>query len=62
MAIEQGVRVRQKVPVIEGEVIDVEYDKSAKQLRYLVEYESAPDEDGDTKTRWFTESEIEEVE
>lgn len=58
MAIEEGVRVRQKVPVIEGVVADVEYDKGTKELRYLVEYS---DVDGETQTRWFTASDLEEV-
>lgn len=58
MAIEIGVTVRQKVPVISGEVVDTEYDKDAKCLKHLVEYEDA---DGETQTRWFTEAEIEEV-
>lgn len=58
MAIEEGVRVRQKVPVITGVVTDVEYDKSAKSLRYLVEYGDA---DGETQTRWFAADELEEI-
>lgn len=61
MAIEEGTRVRQKAPTITGKVVDVEYDKATKSLRYLVEYPDADGKKGDTHTRWFTEAELEEV-
>lgn len=58
MAIEIGKTVRQIAPVITGEVVDTEYDKDAKCLKHLVEYEDA---EGETQQRWFTEAEIEEA-
>jgi len=58
MAVEIGKRARLIQPVVEGEVIDTEYDKSAKSLRHLVEYTDAA---GDVQTRWFTEAQLEEV-
>jgi hypothetical protein len=58
LAIEEGARVRQKAPTIEGTVVDTEYDKGTKELRHLVEYDDA---DGETQTRWFTASDLEEV-
>lgn len=61
MAIEEGTRVRQVAPVIEGTVTDVEYDKATKGLRYLVKYPDADGKKGATHSRWFTEAELEEV-
>lgn len=58
MAIEEGAAVRQKAVVVEGVVVDTEYDKDNKQLKHLVEYADA---DGETQQRWFLESEIEEA-
>lgn len=59
MAIEIGVTVRQKAPVITGVIVDTEYDKDAKCLKHLVEYEDA---EGETQQRWFTEDQLEEAE
>lgn len=58
MSVEIGNTVRLKQPVIQGPVIDTEYDKDAKCLRHLVEY---TDEAGNTHNRWFSESELEVV-
>lgn len=58
MAVEIGKKARLIQPVIEGNVIDTEYDKDAKSLRHLVEYTDA---NGEVQTRWFTEAQLEEV-
>lgn len=58
MAIEEGSAVRQKAVIVEGVVVDTEYDKDNKQLKHLVEYSDA---DGETQRRWFLESEVEEI-
>lgn len=57
--MEEGNKVRQIAPVIEGTIVDTEYDKSTKALRHLVEYTDA---EGDEHQRWFSESELELVE
>lgn len=57
--MEIGNQVRLIQPVIAGEIKDTEYDKDAKQLRHLVEWQ---DNEGETQTRWFTESDLEVVE
>lgn len=56
--MEVGNKARLIQPVIEGEVIDTEYDKTAKCLRHLLRYTDAA---GETQTRWFLESELEAV-
>ena len=53
-----GVKVRQKVVVIEGVVQDLEFDKSTGKFRYLVDY---ADVDGVLHARWFSHDEIAEV-
>lgn len=58
MAIQIGSTVRQVAPVIEGEVVDIEYDKDNSCLKHLVQY---VDSDGETQTRWFTEVELNET-
>lgn len=55
----EGQTVRLKVPVIEGEVADVQFNKGAGELEYLVPY---VDENGEEQSRWFTESALEAVE
>lgn len=50
-----GDSVRLVQPVINGVIIDTEYDKSTKQLRHLVEYSA----DGEQHQRWFVESNLE---
>jgi hypothetical protein len=58
MSLEMGQQARLIQPVVEGEIIDTEYDKDAKQLKHLVAYTDA---DGESQTRWFLESQLEEV-
>lgn len=55
--MEIGNSVKLIQPVIQGSIIDTEYDKDAKQLRHLVEWSDATGE----HSRWFTESELEVV-
>ena len=45
-------------PVIEGSIIDTEYDKEKEQLKHLLEYE---DVNGELTQRWCTEDELEQV-
>lgn len=56
--MESGNEVRLVQPVIQGVIIDTEYDKDAKQLRHLVEWSN---ESGEGQKRWFVESELEVV-
>ncbi len=58
MSIEIGKKVRLIAPVVEGPVIDTEYDKDHKGLKHLVEYVDA---DGETQQRWFLETSLEAV-
>lgn len=59
MAIEVGQTVRLVQPVIQGEVLDIEYDKTSKSLAMLVEYTDAQ---GAVNQRWFPEPTLEVVE
>lgn len=52
-------QVRLVQPVIQGEIIDTQYNKQAKQLEHLLEYTGS---DGESHERWFLESELELVE
>ena len=45
-------------PVIEGVIIDTEYDKEKEQLKHLLEYE---DVNGEITQRWFADEEIQQV-
>lgn len=56
--MEAGNKVRLIQPVIEGVIIDTEYDKEAKRLRHLLKYADA---EGQTQMRWFYESELEMI-
>lgn len=56
--MEIGKTVRLVQPVVQGEIIDTEYDKDTKQLRHLLSWVDA---DGETQNRWFTESQLELV-
>jgi len=58
MSLETGQTVRLIQPTIQGEIIDTEYDKDAKQLKHLVSW---VDGDGEQQTRWFIESSLEVV-
>jgi hypothetical protein len=54
--MEIGKTVKLKQPVVQGVIIDTEYDKGAKELKHLVELK---DEEGDPKPVWFLESQLE---
>ena len=56
--METGDKAKLIQPVIQGEIVDTEYDKENRCLRHLLKYEDA---DGETQTRWFLESELEAV-
>jgi hypothetical protein len=58
MAVEIGKVARVVTPIVQGAVIDTEYDKDAKCLRHLLEYEDGA---GETQQRWFVEADLEEV-
>jgi len=58
MPLEIGRTAKLIQPVIQGEIIDTEYDKDAKELRHLLNW---TDEDGQQQTRWFMASQLEEV-
>lgn len=55
-AFKEGDKVRLRAPVIEGGVADIQFNKGAGELEYLVNY---TDGNGDTQTRWFAESDLE---
>lgn len=56
MAMKEGQQVRLKQPVIEGAIEDIRFNKGTEELEYLVTY---VDGEGETQTRWFTESVLE---
>ena len=56
--MEIGQKARLIQPIIQGEIIDTEYDKDAKCLRHLVAYKDAT---GLKHQRWFWESQLEVV-
>lgn len=58
MPLSNGDAVRQKVVVIEGVVVDVQYDAETGAFKYLVDY---ADGEGTTSRRWFEENEVEVV-
>lgn len=53
--MESGSKVKQIVPVIEGTILDTQWNKQAKQPEHLVEYTNP---DGASSSRWFIESEL----
>lgn len=56
--MEIGQKAKLKQIVIQGAIVDTEYDKESKQLKHLLEYKDAT---GETATRWFLESELEKA-
>lgn len=53
-----GDKAKLVQPVIQGLIIDTEYDKDKEQLKHLLEYKNL---DGDVTQRWFAEDELEGV-
>ena len=58
MTIKLGTQVLQKVTPIAGVVAKKQFDETADCFQFLVENTDA---DGTVHSRWFNESEIEEV-
>lgn len=58
MSLETGQRAKLIQPTIEGEVVDTQYNKDAKELEHLLSYVSA---DGEAHQRWFLVSQLEAV-
>jgi len=58
MPIKSGATVRQFVPVITGTVVERKFSDSHEEMAYLV---VNTDADGVEHSRWFLESQIEEV-
>lgn len=58
MSFKIGDSAKQVTPVIQGTIIDVEYNKTSNQLTYLLEWTDA---NGNTQHRWFLEQELEAV-
>lgn len=54
-----GNKARLIQPVIQGEIVDTEYDKEKGCLRHLLKYTDA---DGVDQMRWFLETELEKTE
>jgi hypothetical protein len=59
MAYKIGETVRLIQPVIQGKVIDTEYNKSTESVHHLVSFKNA---DGEDASRWFDPKELELVE
>ncbi len=57
--IEVGQQARLIQPVIQGEVTDTRFNKTAGELEHLVAY---TDKDGEVQERWFLASELEVAE
>lgn len=56
--MEVGNQVRLIQPIIQGSIIDTEYNKEDKCLVHLVEWSDAA---GEGQRRWFKEAELEVV-
>lgn len=54
-----GQTARLVQPVIQGEVIDTRFNKTAGELEHLVSFADAQ---GDAQERWFLASQLETVE
>lgn len=57
--MEIGNTVRLVQPVIQGEILDTQYNKSDKCLEHLVAWAGG---DGEVQQRWFNEASLEVVE
>ena len=57
MAIEVGKTARLIQPVVQGEILDTQYNKESKELEHLLSWE----EDGEHQQRWFSEKHLEAV-
>jgi hypothetical protein len=57
--INEGDQVKVVAPTIEGPVLDTRWNKDARQLEHLVEWDDNGDEEGGKHTRWFLASELE---
>ena len=55
--MQEGAKIIVIQPTIEGSIKDSRYDKKSRQLEHLIEFEK----DGEVHTRWFLESQLEEV-
>lgn len=58
MSIVIGGKAKLIQPVVSGEIIDTQFNKSASQLEHLLQYTGT---DGEVHQRWFLESELEAV-
>lgn len=58
MALEVGQQARLIQPVVQGAIVDTQYNKDAKELEHLVEWTDA---DGEVQQRWFLESQLEAI-
>lgn len=58
MSIAIGQQARLKQPVVQGEVVDTNFNKTASELEHLISYTDA---DGELQQRWFLESQLETV-
>lgn len=57
MALEIGSKVKVIIPTIQGDIVDIEYDKTNGALNYLLQW---TDSDG-SHQRWYTNEELEAV-
>ncbi len=56
MPLNKGAKVRQVVPVIEGEITERRFNDEADSMEYLVAFTDA---EGEPSERWFTEAQLE---
>lgn len=59
MALEIGQTAKLIQPVIQGEIIDTQYNKDSKQIEHLIGW---IDDEGESQQRWFLESQLALVE
>lgn len=57
MSLEIGKTARLRQPVIQGEIVDTQYNKDSKGLEHKVQWTA----EGETHERWFVEADLEEV-
>ncbi len=57
MAIEVGKTARLIQPVVQGEILDTQYNKETKELEHLLAWE----ENGEPQKRWFSGKLLEAV-
>lgn len=58
MSLEIGKIARLKTPVIQGEIVDTQYNRDSRSLEHKIQW---TDVAGENQERWFGEAELEVV-